>query len=81
MNITMIGAGYVGLVTGTCFAEFGHFVTCVDKLDEKIEQLNNGVVPIYEPGLDVLVKKNVLEGRLRFTSDLAQAVPEAVTAK
>lgn len=77
MNITMIGAGYVGLVTGTCFAEFGHFVTCVDKLDEKIEQLNNGVVPIYEPGLDVLVKKNVLEGRLRFTSDLAQAVPEA----
>lgn len=77
MKITMIGAGYVGLVTGTCFAEFGHFVTCVDKLDEKIEQLNNGVVPIYEPGLDVLVKKNVLEGRLRFTSDLAQAVPEA----
>jgi len=77
MNITMIGAGYVGLVTGTCFAEFGHFVTCVDKLDEKIEQLNNGVVPIYEPGLDVLVKKNVLEGRLRFTSDLAQSVPEA----
>ncbi len=77
MNITMIGAGYVGLVTGTCFAEFGHFVTCVDKLDEKIEQLNNGVVPIYEPGLDVLVKKNVSEGRLRFTSDLAQAVPEA----
>ena len=77
MNITMIGAGYVGLVTGTCFAEFGHFVTCVDKLDEKIEQLNNGVIPIYEPGLDVLVKKNVLEGRLRFTSDLAQAVPEA----
>jgi UDPglucose 6-dehydrogenase len=77
MNITMIGAGYVGLVTGTCFAEFGHFVTCVDKLGEKIEQLNNGVVPIYEPGLDVLVKKNVLEGRLRFTSDLAQAVPEA----
>lgn len=77
MNITMIGAGYVGLVTGTCFAEFGHFVTCVDKLDEKIEQLNNGVVPIYEPGLDVLVKKNVSEGRLRFTADLAQAVPEA----
>jgi len=77
MNITMIGAGYVGLVTGTCFAEFGHFVTCVDKLDEKIEQLNNGIIPIYEPGLDVLVKKNVSEGRLRFTSDLAQAVPEA----
>ena len=77
MNITMIGAGYVGLVTGTCFAEFGHSVTCVDTVAAKIEQLNNGVIPIYEPGLDVLVKKNAAEGRLRFTTDLAQAVPEA----
>jgi UDPglucose 6-dehydrogenase len=77
MQITMIGTGYVGLVTGTCFAEFGHYVTCVDKVEEKIVQLNNGVIPIYEPGLDVLVQKNSQEGRLRFTTDLAQAVPEA----
>lgn len=77
MHITMIGTGYVGLVTGTCFAEFGHFVTCVDKMEEKILQLNNGIIPIYEPGLDALVKKNREEGRLRFTTDLAQAIPEA----
>ena len=77
MNITMIGTGYVGLVTGTCFAEFGHIVTCVDNMEEKIMQLNQGIIPIYEPGLDVLVKKNTAEGRLRFTTDLAQAIPEA----
>lgn len=77
MRITMIGTGYVGLVTGTCFAEFGHFVTCVDKAVDKIDQLNQGIIPIYEPGLDVLVRKNVEEGRLHFTTALAQAIPEA----
>ncbi len=74
MNITMIGTGYVGLVTGTCFAEFGHHVTCVDKLTDKIERLNDGQIPIYEPGLDVLVAKNRDEGRLQFTTDVATAI-------
>ncbi len=73
----MIGTGYVGLVTGTCFAEFGHHVTCVDKIQDKITQLQEGKIPIYEPGLDIMVAKNVAEGRLRFTSALADAVPEA----
>ena len=77
MNITMIGTGYVGLVTGTCFAEFGHHVTCVDKIEEKITQLKAGKIPIYEPGLDLLVAKNVKEGRLTFTTSLDQAIPEA----
>lgn len=73
----MIGTGYVGLVTGTCFAEFGHHVTCVDKLEEKITTLKKGNIPIYEPGLDALVAKNAAEGRLQFTTDLAEAVPDA----
>ena len=77
MNITMIGTGYVGLVTGTCFAEFGHHVTCVDKIEEKIKKLDSGQIPIYEPGLKRLVAKNVEEDRLRFTTDLAAAVPGA----
>jgi UDPglucose 6-dehydrogenase len=77
MNITMIGTGYVGLVTGTCLAEFGHHVTCVDKVAEKIEQLQNGRIPIYEPGLEALVNKNVSEGRLSFTTGLAESVPQA----
>lgn len=77
MRITMIGTGYVGLVTGTCFAEFGHTVTCVDKDQDKITKLKQGIIPIYEPGLDVLVKKNVDDGRLRFTTSLAEAVPDA----
>ncbi len=77
MNITMIGTGYVGLVTGTCFSEFGHQVVCVDKIKEKIETLKKGQIPIYEPGLDMLVKKNVSEGRLRFTTNLSEAVPSA----
>ena len=77
MNITMIGTGYVGLVTGTCFAEFGHHVTCVDKIEEKIDQLNDGKIPIYEPGLDALVAKNREEERLQFTTDIAGAVAGA----
>ncbi len=77
MNIAMIGTGYVGLVTGTCFAEFGHTVSCIDKNAEKITALQNGEMPIYEPGLDVMVRHNVQEGRLSFTTEMAQAIPEA----
>ncbi|MCI5121306.1 MAG: UDP-glucose/GDP-mannose dehydrogenase family protein, partial [Candidatus Electrothrix sp. AUS4] len=77
MKIAMIGTGYVGLVTGTCFAEFGHHVTCVDKLEEKIQTLKEGKIPIYEPGLDTMVAKNAAEGHLQFTTDLAEAVPDA----
>lgn len=73
----MIGTGYVGLVTGTCLAEFGHHVTCVDKIEDKIARLKDGVIPIYEPGLDALVEKNVTEERLHFTTNLAEAIPEA----
>ncbi len=77
MKITMIGTGYVGLVTGTCFAEFGHHVTCVDKDETKIQRLLQGEIPIYEPGLDVLVAKNVNEGRLSFTSSLQDPIANA----
>lgn len=77
MNITMIGTGYVGLVTGACLAEFGHQVVCMDKDQSKIDFLNDGKIPIYEPGLDVLVDKNVKEGRLSFTSQIADAVRTA----
>ncbi len=77
MKITMIGTGYVGLVTGTCFAEFGHTVTCVDTNANKIDNLKKGRVPIYEPGLDVLVNKNTTEARLHFTTDLAESIPGA----
>jgi len=78
MRICMIGTGYVGLVTGTCFAEFGNDVTCVDIVKEKIDQLNRGELPIYEPGLDVMVAQNVKEGRLTFTTNLKKAVEEAL---
>ena len=77
MKITMIGTGYVGLVTGTCFAEFGHHVTCVDKISDKIYKLTNGIIPIYEPGLDTLVIKNFKNGHLSFTTDMAEAVSHA----
>ncbi|MEE4166029.1 MAG: UDP-glucose/GDP-mannose dehydrogenase family protein [Desulfocapsaceae bacterium] len=77
MKITMIGTGYVGLVTGTCFAEFGHHVVCVDKISEKIVKLKQGIIPIYEPGLDALVSKNVENGHLCFTTDLPEAVASA----
>lgn len=77
MKIVMVGAGYVGLVTGACFAEFGHHVTCVDTDAEKIAQIVAGKMPIYEPGLDELVARNVNEKRLFFTTLIANAVPEA----
>nr|WP_291902671.1 UDP-glucose/GDP-mannose dehydrogenase family protein [Maricaulis sp.] len=73
----MIGTGYVGLVSGACFADFGHDVTCVDKDAAKVETLQSGGIPIYEPGLDLLVQRNVREGRLHFTQDLTDAVREA----
>lgn len=74
MKITMIGTGYVGLVSGVCFSDFGHDVVCVDKDPKKIAMLNDGEVPIYEPGLDQLLEKNVEAGRLSFTTDLKSAV-------
>lgn len=77
MRIAMIGTGYVGLVSGTCFSEFGVHVTCVDKDESKIARLLKGEIPIYEPGLDELVAKNVTAGRLGFTTDLKKAVAEA----
>jgi len=77
MRVAMIGTGYVGLVSGACFADFGHVVTCIDKDDGKIERLTRGVMPIYEPGLDELVERNVREQRLSFTVDASQAVREA----
>ena len=78
MHIAVIGTGYVGLVTGACFAEFGVDVTCVDVDEQKIERLRNGVMPIYEPGLEQLVAKNVQSGRLRFTTDVGEAVEQAL---
>ena len=77
MKIAMIGTGYVGLVSGVCFSDFGHDVICVDKNAEKIAQLQAGQVPIFEPGLADLMAKNVQAGRLSFTLDLAQAVAGA----
>ncbi len=77
MRIVMIGSGYVGLVSGACFADFGHDVTCVDKDASKIEALHAGRMPIYEPGLDQLVAANVAAGRLTFTTDLTASVANA----
>ena len=77
MRIAIIGTGYVGLVSGTCFSEFGVDVICVDKDAGKIEALRRGEIPIYEPGLDAMVAKNVGEGRIRFTTDLKEAVRDA----
>ena len=77
MRVAMIGTGYVGLVSGACFADFGHVVTCIDKDASKIERLERGVMPIYEPGLEDLVEANVRDGRLFFAVDGAQAIREA----
>ena len=77
MRVAMIGTGYVGLVSGACFADFGHSVICVDKDASKIERLERGEIPIFEPGLDALVAENVAAGRLAFTTDLKKAVPGA----
>ncbi len=73
-RVTVIGTGYVGLVTGTCLSDFGLNVICVDNDKQKIENLKRGIVPIYEPGLDVLVNKNYGAGRLEFTSDIQYGV-------
>jgi UDPglucose 6-dehydrogenase len=77
MKIAVVGTGYVGLVTGTCLSETGNMVTCVDINEEKVTQLKNGQLPIYEPGLDVLLHRNTEQGRLRFTTNLAEAVADA----
>ena len=74
MKIAMVGSGYVGLVSGACFADFGHDVVCIDKDQSKIDRLHDGVMPIYEPGLDALVGGNVKAGRLSFTTDLAEGI-------
>ena len=74
MKICIIGTGYVGLVTGACLSDFGLQVTCVDKNSEKIKGLNSGKVPIYEPNLESLIKKNVTAGRLDFTTDIKKGV-------
>jgi UDPglucose 6-dehydrogenase len=77
MNIAVVGTGYVGLVTGTCFSELGNHVTCVDIDEEKIKNLHNKKIPIYEPGLEVLFERNVNHGRLKFTTNLAEGVKGA----
>ncbi|MCH8110668.1 MAG: UDP-glucose/GDP-mannose dehydrogenase family protein, partial [Proteobacteria bacterium] len=77
MRVAMIGAGYVGLVSGACFSEFGVDVLCVDKDQDRIERLRRGEVPIFEPGLDALVETNAAAGRLRFGTDLVAAVADA----
>ncbi|ANY20916.1 UDP-glucose 6-dehydrogenase TuaD [Tsuneonella dongtanensis] len=77
MKIAMVGSGYVGLVSGACFADFGHTVVCIDKDQSKIDRLREGVMPIYEPGLDALVEANVNAGRLSFTTDLAEGIAGA----
>lgn len=78
MHIGVIGTGYVGLVTGACFAEFGVFVTCVDRDEKKIRSLKRGVTPFYEPGLDELVQRNIKQGRLKFTTDMGDAVEDSL---
>ena len=77
MNIAVIGTGYVGLVTGTCFAETGNKVICVDIDEKKVESLSNGVITIYEPGLETIFLRNREQGRLRFTSDLGEGMKNA----
>jgi len=78
MNVTVIGTGYVGLVTGACFAEFGMFVTCVDKDEKKISALQQGEIPIFEPGLEEIVRRNQKSGRLNFTTDTQTAIQRSL---
>ncbi|MXP27609.1 nucleotide sugar dehydrogenase [Porphyrobacter algicida] len=77
MKIAMVGSGYVGLVSGACFADFGHTVVCIDKDQSKIDRLHDGIMPIYEPGLAELVESNVKAGRLSFTTSLAEGIKDA----
>ena len=77
MKIAVVGTGYVGLVTGTCFAETGNTVTCIDINEEKVKSLKNGVIPIFEPGLDVLFDRNIHQGRLTFTTNLKEGIQDA----
>ena len=77
MNISIIGTGYVGLVSGTCFAETGNQVYCVDIDQEKVKMMRSGQIPIYEPGLEVLFKRNIKQGRLQFTTDLKEGIAES----
>ena len=74
MKLSIVGTGYVGLVTGTCFAEVGHHVICVDNDDKKVKMLQAGGIPIYEPGLEEMVKKHVASGHLRFSNSIADGV-------
>ena len=74
MKMCMIGTGYVGLVSGTCFADLGNKVYCVDKNKKKIDKLNQGISPIYEPGLNEIIKKNFSAGRLNFTTNISKAI-------
>jgi UDPglucose 6-dehydrogenase len=76
-NITVVGVGYVGLVTGTCFADLGNRVVCLDVQEERIANLKKGILPIYEPGLEEMVARNVKAGRLSFTTSYAEGVKEA----
>ena len=77
MKLTIIGTGYVGLVTGTCFAEVGHQVICVDNDPAKVDVLQSGGIPIYEPGLEDMVKRNTAAGRLRFTTSTPEGVEKS----
>src|SRR2546421_1117145 len=77
MRVTVLGAGYVGLVSGACFSDFGHVVTCIDKDASKIERLASGGLPIFEPGLEALVKSNVAAGRLFFSTEAGPAIRSA----
>jgi UDPglucose 6-dehydrogenase len=77
MKIAVVGTGYVGLVTGTCFAETGNTVTCVDIDQEKVKKLQNGKITIYEPGLELLFERNIKQSRLYFTTNLAEGIKDA----